>query len=92
MMQEMLCFIKQTAAYNPQLPADPTELGLLPLERFMQHEFLVSDFEEADFFKSHQACCTGTKAFCNSGTRNDWVWVQTGGEENYGDLRRQAVA
>jgi len=34
MMEEMLRFIKQTAADDPRLPADPTELGLLPVERF----------------------------------------------------------
>ena len=32
MMKEMLRFIKQTAADDQQQPADPTELGLLPVE------------------------------------------------------------
>jgi len=31
-MDEILRFIKQTAADDPRLPADPTELGLLPVE------------------------------------------------------------
>jgi len=32
MMEEMLRFIKQTAADNRRLPPDPTKLGLLPVE------------------------------------------------------------
>ena len=44
MIEEMLCYIKQTAADNLRLPADPTELGLLPIERFNQLEILVADF------------------------------------------------
>jgi len=28
----------------------------------------------------------------DSGSRNDWVWVQTSGEANYGDLRGRVVA
>jgi len=67
MMEEMLCFIKQTAADDPQLPADPTELGLLPVERFTQLEIPVSDFQEADVFQIHPASCTGKKAFRNGG-------------------------
>jgi len=40
----------------------------------------------------YRAHCTGTKAFRNSGARNDWVWVQTDGEESYEDLRVWGVA
>ena len=65
---------------------------MLPVERFTQLETMVSDFQEADLFQIHQARCTGTKAFRNGGARNDWVWVQTGGEESYGDLRGRVVA
>ena len=75
----------------PRLPANPTELGLLPVELFTQPEIPVSDFQSADFPQIHQACCTGIKAFRNGGARNDWVWVQTGGEETYGDLQGRAV-
>jgi len=32
MMEEMLRFIKQTAGDDPRLPADPSELGLFPVE------------------------------------------------------------
>jgi len=52
----------------------------------------VPDFQETDRFQSHQARCTGTKAFCNGGSRNDWMLVQTGGEANYGDLGGRVVA
>ena len=53
MMEEMLRFIKQTAADDPQLPADPTKQGLLAVERFTQLEIPVSDFQEADVFQIH---------------------------------------
>jgi len=67
MMEQMLRLIKQTAADDPRLPADPTELGLLPVERFTQLEIPVSDFQEAEVFQIHRALCTGTKAFRNGG-------------------------
>jgi len=92
MMEEILRFIKETAADDPQLPADSTVLGVLPEERFTQLEIPVSDFQEADVVQIHWARCTETKAFHNGGARNDWVWVQTGGEESYGDLRGWVVA
>jgi len=92
MMQEILHFTRQTAADNRQLPADPTEVGLLPVEGFSQLEIPVADFQETDRLQIHQARCTGTKAIRNGGHRNDWVWVQTGGEANYGDLQGRVVA
>jgi len=91
-MQKMLLFIKQTAADAPRLPADPTELGLLSVEQFIQLEIPVSYFQEADVFQIHRARSTGTKALRNGGARNDRVWVQTGGEASYGDLRVRGVA
>jgi len=83
MMEEMLHCIKQTAADDPRLSADPTELGLLPIERFTQLGILISNFQEADLFQIYRARCTGTKALPTGGARNDWVWVQTGEEESY---------
>ena len=74
MMQEILRFITETAADDLRLPADPAELGLLPVEGFAQLEIPVSDFQEPDRFQIHQARCTGTRAFRNGGSRNDWVW------------------
>ena len=91
-IEETLCFIKQTFAADRQLPADPVELVLLPVEGFAQLEILVADFQETDRFQIHQARCTGTKVFPNGGPRNNWVRVQTGGEANYGDLREWVVA
>jgi len=85
-------FTRQTAADDRQLPADPTELGLLPVEGFAQLQIPVADFQETDRFQIHRARCTGIKAFCNGGPRNDWVWAQTRGEANYGDLRGRVVA
>ena len=92
MIEEILRFIKQTGAADRRLPADPVELGLLPVEEFAQLEIAVADFQETDRFQIHRARCTGTKVFRNGRPRNDWVWVQTGGEANYGDLRGRAVA
>jgi len=92
MMQEILHFTRQTAADDRRLPADPTELGLLPVEGFARLEIPVVDFQETDRFQLHRASCTGTKAFRNGGPRKDWVWVQTGGEANYADLRGLVVA
>jgi len=91
-MQEILRVIKETAADDPQLPADLTELGLLPVERFTHLEIPVSDFREPDVFQIDRARCTGRKAFRNSGARNDWVLVQTGGEETHRDMRGRTVA
>jgi len=93
MMQEILRFTtRQTAADDRRLPADPTELGLLPVEGFAQLEIPVADVEETDRFQIHRARSTGTKAFRNGGPRNDWGWVQTGGEANYEDSRGRVVA
>ena len=83
MMEEILRVIRQTAADDPRLPEDPAELGLLPVEGVAQLEIPVPAFQETDRFQIHWARCTGTKAFCNGGSRNDWMWVQTGGEANY---------
>jgi len=92
MIEEILRFIRHTAADDGRLPADPVELGLLPVEGFAQLEIRVPDFQETDRFQIHQARYTGTKAFRNGGSRNDWVWVQTGVKANYGDLRECVVA
>jgi len=92
MMEEILPFIRQTAADDRRLPADPAELGLLPVEGFAHLEIPVPDFQETDRFQIHRARCTGKRAFRDGGSRNDWVWVKTGGEANYGDLRGRVVA
>ena len=91
MMDAMLRFIKHTAVDDPRLPANPTELGLLPEEQFAHLEFPFSDFPEADVFQIHRARWTGTKTFRNGYARNDWIWVQTGREESNWDLRGGAV-
>jgi len=92
MMEGILRFIRQTAAHDRRLPADPAKLRLLPVEGFAQLEILVPNFQETDRFQIHRARCTGTKAFRDGGSRNDWVLVQTSGEANYGDLRGRVVA
>jgi len=71
MMKEILRFIKQTASDDRRLPADPAELGLLPVEGFAHLEIPVPHFQETNMFQIHVARCTGTKAFCNGSSRND---------------------
>jgi len=92
MIEEMLRFIRQTIADDQRLPSDRTELGPLPVEQFTHLEIPVSDFQEADVFQIHRARCTGTKALRTGDPRNDWICVQAGGEESYGDLQGLVVA
>ena len=90
-MEEMLRFTKQTVADDHPLPPDPTELGLLPVEQFTHLEIPVADFQETDVFQIHRAHSTGTKAFRSGGPRNDWVWIQAGGEDSYEDLQGEEL-
>jgi len=73
MMEEILRFIRQTAADDRRLPADPAGLGLLPVEGFAQLEIPVPDFQETDRFQIYRAGCTRTKPFRNGGSRNNGV-------------------
>jgi len=91
-IENILRFNRPTAAHDRRLPANPVELRLLPVEGFAKREIPVPDFLETDRFQIHQARCTGTMAFRNCGSRNDWVWVQPGGDANYGDLQGRVVA
>jgi len=88
----MLCFIKQTVADDHPLSSDPTKLGLLRVKQFMHLEIPLADFQETDILQIHRARSTRTMAFRSCGPRNDWVWIQAGGEASYGDLRGQGVA
>jgi len=73
MMEEILHFIRQSAADDRRLPANSAELWLLPVEGFAQLEIPMPDFQETDMFQMHWAHCSGTKALHNGGSRNDWV-------------------
>jgi len=81
-MGEMLRFTKQSVADDHPRSSDPTELWLLPVEQFTHLEILVADFQETDVFEIHGARSTGTMAFRSGGPRNDWVWIQAGGEDS----------
>jgi len=91
-MEEMLRVTKETVADDHPLSSDPTELGLLPVEQFAHLEIPVADVQETDVFQIHRARSTGTRAFRSGGPGNDWVWIQTGGEDSYGDLQGREVA
>src|SRR5437588_2746083 len=92
LLQEMLRYIRKIPADEQRLPADSTELELLPVEHFNQLEIPVPDFQETNVFQIHRARYTGTKAFRNTGLRNDWVWNQAGGPDTSEDLRGRSVA
>ena len=92
MIEKMLRFVWQTIAENQQLPSDHTELGSLPIEQFTHLEIPVLDFQNTDMFQIHCPRSTGRKAFRKGGSRNNWVWVQAGGKESYGDLQGRVVA
>ena len=89
---ELINYIRQTMADERQLPVDHSEQKFLPAEQFTQLEIPVPDFQETDIFQVHRVRCTGRKSFRNSGARNDWIWIQAGGLDMYGELRGRAVA
>ena len=92
MIGEMLRFIRQTIGDDQRLPPDGTEFVSLPVEQFTHLEIPVSDYQEAEVYQIHRAGCTGKKAFRNGDPRNNWIWVQAGGDESFGDLRGRVVA
>ena len=92
MIEEILCYIKQTMADEQRLPTNTTELGFLLIERFTQLEIPVPDFQETGVFRIHRARCTGKNSFQNAGPRNDWIWIRAGGEDTRGVLRGRFVA
>jgi hypothetical protein len=75
-----------------RLPADVYGLQFLPLEQFTQLQIPVPAFQEPDKYDIHHARCTGTRTFRNGGSRNDWVWVRFGSEEDYGALHGRIPA
>ena len=89
---ELVSYIRQAVPDKQQPPDDPSELKFLPAEQFRQLEIPIPDFQETDIFQVHRARCTGTKLFRNSGARNDWIWIQAGGPNMYGDLHGRAMA
>ena len=89
---ELIGYLSQTMADERQLPVDPSERKFLPAEQFTQLEIPVPDFQGTNIFQIHRGCCTGRKSFPNSGARNDWIWIQAGGLDMYGELRGRAVA
>ena len=89
---ELVSYIRQVVPDEWQLSEDPSEMKFPPAEQFTQLEIPVPDFQETDIFQVHHARCTGTKLFRNSGARNDWIWIQAGGPNMYGDLHGRAMA
>ena len=89
---QLINYVHQTMADERQLPVDPSELKFLPAEQFTQPEIPVLDFQESNIFQIHRARYRGRKSFRNSGAGNDWLRIQAGGLDMYGELRGRAVA
>ena len=89
---KLINYVRQTMADERQLPVDPSERKFPSAELFRLFEIPVPDFQETDIFQIHRARCTERKSFRNSDARNDWIWIQAGGLDMYGELRGLAVA
>ena len=89
---ELVNNVRQTMAYERQLPVDPCELKFLPAEELKQLEIPVPDFHETDIFQVHRARSMGRESIRNSGARNDRIWIQAGRLDIYGELREGAMA
>ena len=89
---ELINYVHQKMADERQLQFEPSGLKFLPAGQFTQLEILVPDFQENDIFQVYRGRCTGRKSFRNSSAGNDWIWIQAGGLDMYGELRGQAVA
>jgi hypothetical protein len=87
MCVELVRYSRQSLAIERRLPEDPAIIQQLPVELMTHLEIPVLAFQENDVYDIHRARSTGTSLFRNQASRNDWVWVQTGGEEMYGALR-----
>ena len=53
MIDEMLCFIRQTIVDDQRLPCDRTGLGSLPVQQFTHLEIPVPNFQGTDVFQIH---------------------------------------
>ena len=89
---ELINYVRQRMADEWQLPVDHSKLKFLPAEQFTELKIPVLDFQETDIFQIHRARYTGSKSLRNSGARNDWILIQVGGLDMYGELRGQAMA
>ena len=87
MCAELIRYSRQSLAMERRLPEDHATIQQLPVELMTHLEIPILVFQENDVYDIHRARSTGTSLFRNQACRNDWVWVQTGGEEMYGALR-----
>src|SRR5437588_5450376 len=87
MCVELIRYSRQSLAMEQQLPEDYTTIQQLSVELMTYLEIPILAFQENDVYDIHWARSTGVSLFQNQACCNDWVWVQTGGEEMYGVLR-----
>ena len=86
MCVELIRYSRQSLAMERRLPEDHATIQQLPVELMTHLEIPILAFQENNVYDIHRARSTGTSLFRNQACRNDWVWVQTGGEEMYGAL------
>src|SRR5205807_7198714 len=84
---ELIRYSCQNLAMERRLPEDHATIQQLPIELMTHLEIPILAFQENDVYDIHRARSTGTSLFRNQARHNDWVRVQTGGEEMYGALR-----
>ena len=90
--RELIRYSRHRLPTEHRLPEDPARLRSLPVELMTHLEVPVPAFQETEVYDIHRARCTGNRLFRNHGSRNDWVWVQAGGEGMYGALRGRLPA
>ena len=84
--RELIRYSRDSLPSERRLPEDPAILGFLPVELLTQLEIPVLAFQETNVYDIYGVCSTGTRLVRNKASRNDWVWVQMGGEQMYGAL------
>ncbi|KAI9881901.1 MAG: hypothetical protein M1823_006387, partial [Watsoniomyces obsoletus] len=66
--------------------ATVSETLCFPVEVFQQLEVPLPVFQKADEWTLHPIRSTGGRQFRNQQSREDWAWIRTGDESNYGIL------
>ncbi|KAG0133812.1 hypothetical protein HOY82DRAFT_577677 [Tuber indicum] len=61
------------------------------LPQFMMLETPGLEFQATDVFQTHRVRCTGKKSFQITCMPNEWIWIQVGRSDMYGDLCGYAV-
>ena len=90
--RELIQYSPLSLPLGSWLLEDLTILLSLPVELMTTLEIPVLAFQETDVYDIHRARCTSAQLFRNHASRNDCVWIQAGGAQMYGALRRRLLA